>query len=149
MSKSVEEQGDDQPRRIKVRIESLSDLVFGLALSIGLLEFLSSPARDPLGLARNLAFFGFSFFILVFTWLGYSRTMAVVQVETEASLYPPYLLNPRSRDNRQVQAGYARRDRHRVIFHRLHFADFLGDRDSDRSGEIYFLVVIFRHLFRR
>ena len=87
MSKNVEEKRDDQPRRIKVRIESLSDLVFGLALSIGSLEFLSSPARDPLGLARNLAFFGFSFFILVFTWLGYSRTMAVVQVETEVSLY--------------------------------------------------------------
>ncbi len=92
MSEDVEVKRDDQPRRIKVRIESLSDLVFGLALSIGSLEFLSSPARDPLGLATNLAFFGFSFFILVFTWLGYSRTMAVLPRETETSLYLNLLL---------------------------------------------------------
>jgi uncharacterized membrane protein len=87
MSEDTEAKREDQPRRIKVRIESLSDLVFGLALSIGSLEFLSSPARDTLGLATNLAFFGFSFFILVFTWLGYSRTMTVLPVETETSLY--------------------------------------------------------------
>jgi uncharacterized membrane protein len=92
MSEDLEEKRDDQPRRIKVRIESLSDLVFGLALSIGSLEFLSSPARDPLGLATNLVFFGFSFFILVFTWLGYSRTMAVLPRETETSLYLNLLL---------------------------------------------------------
>jgi len=84
---SEEQKKEDPPHRIKVRIESLSDLVFGLALSIGSLEFLSSPARDPVGLGKNLVYFGFSFFILVFTWLGYSRTMAVLPRETESSLY--------------------------------------------------------------
>jgi uncharacterized membrane protein len=82
-----EQKKEDPPHRIKVRIESLSDLVFGLALSIGSLEFLSSPARDPVGLGTNLVYFGFSFFILVFTWLGYSRTMTVLPRETESSLY--------------------------------------------------------------
>jgi len=83
---SDDQKKEDPPHRIKVRIESLSDLVFGLALSIGSLEFLSSPARSPLGLGYNLLYFAFSFFILVFTWLGYSRTMAVLPRETDSSL---------------------------------------------------------------
>ncbi len=67
-----EEKGqEDSPPRIKVRIESLSDLVFGLALSIGSLEFLSTPGQTAFELEKNVAYFGFSFSILVFTWLGY------------------------------------------------------------------------------
>jgi uncharacterized membrane protein len=72
--------------RIKVRIEALSDLVFGLALSIGSLEFLSNPAKKPTGLIDNVAFFGFSFLILVFVWLGYTRTMMVLPREGDQSL---------------------------------------------------------------
>jgi len=72
--------------RIKVRIESLSDLVFGLALSIGSIGFLSNPPHSAFGLAKNVAFFGFSFAILVFTWLGYSRTMAFLSKEKESAL---------------------------------------------------------------
>ena len=73
--------------RIKVRAESLSDLVFGLALSIGSVEFLSSQARNSHDLLVNVAYFGFSFIILVFVWLGYTRTMAVLPRESNTSLY--------------------------------------------------------------
>jgi uncharacterized membrane protein len=78
--------------RIKVRIESLSDLVFGLALSIGSIGFLSSPPKSAFELAKNVAFFGFSFVILVFTWLGYSRTIAVLSKEKESTLFLNILL---------------------------------------------------------
>jgi uncharacterized membrane protein len=90
--KNVEVADSDQPTRIRVRVEALSDLVFGLALSVGSLEFLSSPARNASGLGINLLFFAFSFFILVFTWLGYSRTMAILPRETDTSLYLNLLL---------------------------------------------------------
>ena len=78
---------DDSSPRIKIRIESLSDLIFGLALSIGSLEFLSNPAQNATTLVINIAFFGFSFLILVSTWLGYSRTMAVIPQERAETLY--------------------------------------------------------------
>jgi uncharacterized membrane protein len=73
--------------KIKVRIDSLSDLVFGLALSIGSLDFLSNPAKNAYDLESNIALFAFSFAILVFTWLGYSRTMAVISQENDAMVY--------------------------------------------------------------
>jgi hypothetical protein len=71
--------GSEQPPRIKVRIESLSDLVFGLALSIGSIILVgSAPPTSGAGIAYNVLIFGFSFAIIVLTWLGYSRTTAVL-----------------------------------------------------------------------
>src|ERR1700722_908550 len=77
----------DQQPKIKIRIESLSDLVFGLALSIGSLVLLSKPALSLNDVVINVVEFGFSFLIIVFTWLGYSRTMAVLSSETPHTLY--------------------------------------------------------------
>jgi uncharacterized membrane protein len=77
----------DQQPKIKIRIESLSDLVFGLALSIGSLVLLSKPALGLNDVVINVVEFGFSFLIIVFTWLGYSRTMAVLSSETPNTLY--------------------------------------------------------------
>ncbi|HXQ92027.1 MAG TPA: TMEM175 family protein [Nitrososphaerales archaeon] len=91
MTEEEEKQQDkeegDSSARIKIRIESLSDLVFGLALSIGSIGFLSSPAHSASDLEFNIAEFAFSFIILVFTWLGYSRTVAVLSRENDAFLY--------------------------------------------------------------
>ncbi|HEV2389758.1 MAG TPA: hypothetical protein VGS04_03445 [Nitrososphaerales archaeon] len=72
--------------RIKVRIESLSDLVFGLALSIGSIILVGKPPGTGQDIASNVALFGFGFLIIVMTWLGYSRTMAVLPVETPFAL---------------------------------------------------------------
>jgi len=83
----VEDENHVSSVGIKVRAESLSDLVFGLALSIGSLDFLSSPAKNAHELLLNVAFFGFSFIILVFVWLGYTRTMAVLPRESSTSLF--------------------------------------------------------------
>ncbi len=78
---------ESQQPRIKIRIESFSDLVFGLALSIGSLVLLSRPYSSITDVEVNVLDFGFSFVIIVFTWLGYSRTMATLPGETSTSLY--------------------------------------------------------------
>ena len=85
-------ESEDSSGTIKIRIESLSDLVFGLALSIGSLGFLTSSSHEVSLLEANIAYFAFSFIILTFTWIGYSRTMAVLPRENETSLYLNLLL---------------------------------------------------------
>ena len=77
---------EDQPK-IKIRIESLSDLVFGLALSIGSIQLLSNQVHNLTDIVVNVLYFGFSFMILVFTWFGYSRTMTVLPAETRNALW--------------------------------------------------------------
>jgi uncharacterized membrane protein len=72
--------------RIKIRIESLSDLVFGLALSIGSIILAGKVPQSGEDLAVNVGLFGFGFVIVVMTWLGYSRTMAVLPVEVPFAL---------------------------------------------------------------
>lgn len=64
--------------RINIRVESLSDLVFGLALSIGSLELLARTPSTPEDLAVSVGLFAFSFLIVIAIWLGYARIMAVM-----------------------------------------------------------------------
>src|SRR5438445_5097458 len=78
--------------RTKIRIESLSDLVFGLALSIGSVFLIGKVPQTGQDLAVNILLFGFSFLILVMTWVGYSRTMAVLPVEVPFALLVNLLL---------------------------------------------------------
>ena len=72
--------------RIRVRIESLSDLVFGLALSIGSIILVGKAPGTGQDIAGNVLLFGFGFLIIVMTWIGYSRTMAVLPVEAPFAL---------------------------------------------------------------
>jgi uncharacterized membrane protein len=67
--------------RTKIRIESLSDLVFGLALSIGSLILVDRGVQSSESLGVNVLLFGFGFLIIVMVWLRYSRTMAVLPVD--------------------------------------------------------------------
>ena len=72
--------------RLKIRIESLSDLVFGLALSIGSIILIGKTPSSGQDIAINVLLFGFGFLIIVLAWLGYSRTMAVLPVEVPLAL---------------------------------------------------------------
>jgi uncharacterized membrane protein len=73
------EQGHTKPRP---RIESLADLIFGLALSVGAISLVSSPPTDVRGIYNDLATFGFSFLILITMWLRYTRIMSVFPLES-------------------------------------------------------------------
>ena len=68
--------------RIKISVESLSDLIFGLALSIGAIFLIGNSSTDPHVVLSNLIAFGFSFLILVLIWVRYKRTISVLRIET-------------------------------------------------------------------
>jgi uncharacterized membrane protein len=68
--------------RPRPRIESLTDLIFGLALSIGALGLLNNKPANTLDLLGSVSFFAFSFFILIFIWLRYTDTTSVLPIET-------------------------------------------------------------------
>lgn len=79
-------QGLSAAPRINIRVESFSDLVFGLALSIGSLELLARTPKTPTDLATSVGLFAFSFLIVIAIWLGYSRIMAVMPQGTGGTL---------------------------------------------------------------
>jgi uncharacterized membrane protein len=64
------------------RIQTLSDLIFGLALSIGAITLLSDKPTSIIGLASSLVGFGWAFLILALVWVRYTRIMSVLPVET-------------------------------------------------------------------
>jgi hypothetical protein len=74
-------ESDVSSQRIRLRIENLSDLVFGLALSLGSIILVSASVTTPADLITNIALFGFSFLIVIWVWSGYNRTMAVLPFE--------------------------------------------------------------------
>ena len=70
-----------------MRIETLSDLVFGLALSIGSIALVQHIPQAPADLVNDVTTFGFSFLVIVGIWLGYSRIVSVLPVETSGALF--------------------------------------------------------------
>lgn len=71
----------------RARIESLTDLIFGLALSIGAVSLLSKPPLSPADVMTDLVGFGFSFLILISIWFRYTNIMSVHPVETTATIF--------------------------------------------------------------
>lgn len=80
-SDASEELSSDETVKPRPRIESLSDLVFGLALSVGAIALVSSPPANYGQIYSDLASFGFSFLILISTWFSYTRIMSVLSLE--------------------------------------------------------------------
>ena len=70
----------------KSRIETLSDLIFGLALSIGALALIGSAPSSFDNLLKSIGYFAFSFLILISLWYAYTRAMSNVRIETRADV---------------------------------------------------------------
>jgi uncharacterized membrane protein len=66
----------------RLKMQNLSDLIFGLALSIGALTLISQKPTNLIQIEFSLLFFGFSFYVLSSVWIRYSRIMSVIPVET-------------------------------------------------------------------
>ena len=70
----------------KSRIETLSDLIFGLALSIGALTLIGAAPSSFEKLLLSLAYYAFSFLILISVWYSYTRIMSDVRIETRRAV---------------------------------------------------------------
>lgn len=68
--------------RPRPRIEDMSDLIFGLALSVGALSLLGNPPQNPVEIRSDIITFGFSFLILISIWIRYTGIMSVLPIET-------------------------------------------------------------------
>jgi uncharacterized membrane protein len=84
---SLADERGSQRRRLsetipRPRIQALSDLIFGLALSIGAITLLTQKPSSVTDLAVSLVGFGWAFFILALVWFRYTRVMSVLPVET-------------------------------------------------------------------
>ena len=78
---------EEEPQaRPRPRIESLSDLVFGLALSIGAIALIGSPPTTVEGLFSDILTFGFNFIILISVWIRYTRIMSVLPLENRRTM---------------------------------------------------------------
>ncbi len=82
---SHETQPRPQPQRPRPRIESLTDLIFGLALSIGAVGLLNNKPSTAQALILSVTLFLFSFLILMSIWLRYTETMSALPVETTST----------------------------------------------------------------
>jgi uncharacterized membrane protein len=76
----------ESPIRPHPRIEQLSDMVFGLALSVGALALVTSPPSTSGELYTDIATFGFSFLILIMVWFAYTNIMSVLTLENPVTL---------------------------------------------------------------
>jgi hypothetical protein len=85
----TDEAREEEYTKIKVRIapESFSDIIFGLALSIGSLILIQSQVLTWQDAAWNVLLFGFSFLVIAMTWLLFSRTISVLPVEVPSALF--------------------------------------------------------------
>jgi uncharacterized membrane protein len=64
------------------RIQTLSDLIFGLALSIGALTLIGQQPSDIQQLLASILYYAFSFVILISIWRSYTRTISLLPAET-------------------------------------------------------------------
>jgi uncharacterized membrane protein len=65
------------------RIQTLSDLIFGLALSIGAITLIGRQPEGYQQVIFSLGLYGWSFLILIMVWRAYSSVISVLPVETE------------------------------------------------------------------
>ncbi len=67
------------------RIEALSDLIFGLALSLSAYSLLTRPPTQLSGLASDMLAFTFNFLILISVWIRYTGIMSVLPTENRTT----------------------------------------------------------------
>ncbi len=78
------QEGVSAPRRPRPRLETLSDLIYGLSLSIGAISLVitNSQTSSADDINRNILEFLFVFLILITSWIIYTSDMSVLPIET-------------------------------------------------------------------
>lgn len=77
-------QEERQHRHARPRLETLSDLIYGLSLSIGAISLVitNSTRSNAIDIDRNILEFLFVFLILITSWIIYTSDMSVLPIET-------------------------------------------------------------------
>src|SRR5437588_9550780 len=78
------QEGRRAPRRPRPRLETLSDLIYGLSLSIRAISLVitNSQSSSASDINRNSLQFLFVFLILITSWIIYTSDMSVLPIET-------------------------------------------------------------------
>lgn len=89
---SEEGTGTSSSRRPRPRIQTLSDLIFGLALSVGAASLLAGKPADISELILSIGLFGLSFLILAIVWVRYTKIMSALPVDTPNIIVANFVL---------------------------------------------------------
>src|SRR5437870_671011 len=78
------QRGEERRKHPRPRLETLSDLIYGLSLSIGAISLVitNNQASTANDINRNVFEFLFVFLILITSWIIYTSDMSVLPVET-------------------------------------------------------------------
>src|SRR6267143_204155 len=78
------QQGERPHRHPRPRLETLSDLIYGLSLSIGAISLVitNNTASNAGDIDRNILELLFVFLILITSWIIYTSDMSVLPLET-------------------------------------------------------------------
>lgn len=79
-------------RRETPELERLTDLIFGLALSIGALVLISKPPRNVQEILIDAVSFSYSFFILMVIWIRYTAALSFVKAESPGEVRLNFIL---------------------------------------------------------
>jgi len=102
---ATRKEGDEKGSAIsRPSLQTLSDLIFGLALSIGALSLIGQQLSNFSQIVVSLSFFALGFYLLVSVWYRYASIMKVLPFETSSLVIlnmlllflvaiEPYLLN--------------------------------------------------------
>lgn len=73
-----------QKRSMKNSISSLSNMVFGVALSIGALNLINNISASATfgSIVSSIGTFAFSFLIIIYIWFRYTKVLEIMNVET-------------------------------------------------------------------
>src|SRR5438132_11501977 len=78
------QRGEERRKHPRPRLETLSDLIYGLSLSIGAISLVitNNQASTANDINRNVFEFLFVFLILITSWIIYTSDMSVLPIET-------------------------------------------------------------------
>jgi uncharacterized membrane protein len=74
--------GPPHAARPRPRLETLSDLIFGLSLSIAAIALIAQAPTSTAEINSHIFAYVFTFLILITTWLAYTNIMSVLPIET-------------------------------------------------------------------
>ena len=72
--------------RVRLGIETISDVVFGLSLEIGSIALVAKLPQSGADLTSDIVEFGFSFIIIFMVWFAYRRAVVSLPHETQRTL---------------------------------------------------------------